>query len=181
MKIYTKKGDSGKTQLLGGNNVSKNHIRIQCYGAIDELNAFIGNLYDQKLNKNHKLTLLDIQNQLFNLGAIISSDQKNKRIKLPRITDKKVQLLEKEIDKMEKKLPVLKTFILPSGDDIASKCHIARTVCRRVERSLVTLGDNCKVNPLHLTYINRLSDYLFVLSRDILSCKKIKEVVWQKK
>jgi len=181
MKIYTKKGDGGKTQLLGGHDVAKNHIRIQCYGAIDELNAFIGNLYDQELSKNHKVTLLDIQNQLFNLGSIISFDQKNKKIKLPIISEKKIQLLENEIDKIEKKLPKLKDFILPSGHNSASKCHITRTVCRRAERNLVHLANSVEVNPLHIKYINRLSDYLFVLARDILFSNNINEIIWEKK
>ncbi|MDC0204535.1 cob(I)yrinic acid a,c-diamide adenosyltransferase [Flavobacteriales bacterium] len=180
MKVYTKKGDTGKTQLLGGSIVSKNHIRLECYGTIDELNAFIGNIYDQQLSKQHKLILLAIQNQLFNLGSIISCDGTKQRIALPNISEANIEVLEAEIDKMDAYLPKLKSFILPSGHDIASKCHIARTICRRTERNLVALAETTEINPLHLKYLNRLSDYLFVLARDILFSSGSKEIQWEK-
>lgn len=180
MKVYTKKGDLGKTQLLGGSIVSKNHIRLECYGSIDELNAFIGNIYDQQLNKQHKSILLTIQNQLFNLGSIISFDGKKQKIDLPNISESNIKLLEDEIDRMDAYLPKLKSFILPSGNPSASKCHIARTVCRRAERNLVSLTETVETNPLHLKYLNRLSDYLFVLARDILFSSGSKETQWQK-
>ena len=125
MKIYTKKGDKGKTQLLGGSMVDKNHIKLECYGAIDELNAFIGNIYDQKISVPHKENLLKIQNQLFNLGSIISFDGKKDKVKLPNITIQSIKMMEKAIDKMEEELPMLRNFILPSGHPTASKCHIA--------------------------------------------------------
>ena len=102
MKIYTKKGDSGNTQLLGGKNVKKNNIRLECYGTIDELNAFIGNIYDQKIDKNHKDTLLAIQNQLFNLGSIISFDGKKEKMKLPSITKEDIKMIERSIDELDK-------------------------------------------------------------------------------
>ena len=180
MKVYTKKGDSGKTQLLGGSIVSKNHIRLQCYGSIDELNAFIGNIYDQQLSKQHKSILLAIQNQLFNLGSIISFDGKKQKMDLPNISEANIEALEDEIDKMDAYLPKLKSFILPSGHPSASKCHIARTVCRRAERNLVSLAETTEVNHLHLKYLNRLSDYLFVLARDILFSSGLNEIEWQK-
>ena len=180
MKVYTKKGDSGKTQLLGGSIVSKNHIRLECYGSIDELNAFIGNIYDQQLSKQHKSILLAIQNQLFNLGSIISFDGEKQKMVLPNISEANIEVLEDEIDKMDAYLPKLKSFILPSGHPIASKCHIARTVCRRTERNLVSLAETTKTNPLHLKYLNRLSDYLFVLARDILFSSGSNEIQWQK-
>ena len=180
MKIYTKKGDKGKTQLLGGSIVSKNHIRLECYGNIDELNAFIGNIYDQQLSKQHKSILLAIQNQLFNLGSIISFDGKKQKMDLPNISETNIKVLEDEIDKMDAYLPKLKSFILPSGHPIASKCHIARTICRRAERNLVALAEATETNPLHLKYLNRLSDYLFVLARDILFSSGSKETQWQK-
>lgn len=180
MKVYTKKGDKGKTQLLGGSIVEKDHVRLECYGTIDELNSFIGNIYDQDLKEFHKKNLLSIQNQLFNLGSVISFDGKKGNIKLPNITSKNIEMLEKAIDKMEDSLPILKNFILPSGHTTASKCHIARTVCRRAERNLVTLSKTSEIDNLHLQYLNRLSDYLFVLSRTILKENNAEEIEWQK-
>mgnify|MGYP000701409988 FL=1 len=180
MKVYTKKGDKGKTQLLGGSMVDKDHAKLECYGTIDELNSFIGNVYDQELNSFHKEILLKIQNQLFNLGSIISFDGEKNKIKLPNIKIENIKMLEKAIDKMEENLPKLKSFILPSGHPTASKCHIARTVCRRAERNLVTLSKTTKIDMLHLQYLNRLSDYLFILSRAILKDNGGTEIEWQK-
>ena len=180
MKIYTKKGDKGKTQLLGGSIVDKDHVKLECYGTIDELNSFIGNIYDQDLKEFHKAILLNIQNQLFNLGSVISFDGKKDKIKLPNITAKNIEMLEKAIDKMELTLPMLKNFILPSGHPTTSKCHIARTVCRRAERNLVALSKTSEINNLHLQYLNRLSDYLFVLSRAVLKENNAEEIEWEK-
>ena len=180
MKVYTKKGDKGKTQLLGGSMVDKDHAKLECYGTIDELNSFIGNVYDQEINSFHKEILLKIQNQLFNLGSNISFDGEKNKIKLPNIKIENIQMLENRIDKMEENLPKLKSFILPSGHPTASKCHIARTVCRRAERNLVRLSKTTKIDMLHLQYLNRLSDYLFVLSRAILKDNGGTEIEWQK-
>jgi cob(I)alamin adenosyltransferase len=180
MKIYTKKGDKGKTQLLGGTIVGKNHIKLECYGTIDELNSFIGSIYDQKISASQKEILFRIQNQLFNLGSIISFDCKKGKIKLPDITTQDIKMLEKAIDTMEEELPILKAFILPSGHPTASKCHIARTVCRRAERNLVALAEEEKINTLHIQYLNRLSDYLFVLARTILKENTAPEIEWKK-
>lgn len=180
MKIYTKKGDEGNTQLLGGSMVKKNHIKLECYGTIDELNAFIGNIYDQEISESHKEILLKIQNQLFNLGSCIAFDGKKESIKLPNVTEQNIEMLEKAIDKMDASLPILKNFILPSGLSTVSKCHIARTICRRAERNLVALGEEEKINPLHLKYLNRLSDYLFVLARFILMENDISATEWEK-
>ena len=180
MKVYTKKGDKGKTQLLGGSMVNKNHIKLECYGTIDELNAFIGNIYDQEISTFHKEILLKIQNQLFNLGSIISFDGKKDKMQLPNVTTENIEMMEKAIDKMEESLPMLKNFILPSGHPTTSKCHIARTVCRRAERNLVALGQEQEIDGLHIQYLNRLSDYLFVLSRAILKENNAPEIEWQK-
>jgi cob(I)alamin adenosyltransferase len=180
MKIYTKKGDSGSTQLLGGTIVKKNHIRLECYGTIDELNAFVGNIYDDIEKKSHKKFLYKIQNQLFNLGSCIAYDGKKSTLNLPNISENDVSLIESEIDKIDNQLPVLKNFILPSGHTIASKCHIARTVCRRAERNLIAIEQDESINHLHLIYLNRLSDYLFVLARSILMENDIPAVEWQK-
>lgn len=180
MKIYTKKGDKGNTQLLGGKVVRKNHIKLECYGTIDELNAFIGNIYDEEISPLQKENLLKIQNQLFNLGSCIAFDGQKEKIKLPSITEYTIAFLEKEIDKIDVSLPVLKDFILPSGSPEVSRCHIARTVCRRAERTLVTLSEEESLNPLYLKYLNRLSDYLFVLARLILMENNIPAIKWQK-
>jgi len=180
MKIYTKKGDKGKTQLLGGSMVNKNHIKLECYGTIDELNAFIGNIYDQDIKTFHKDILFNIQNQLFNLGSIISFDGKKDSIKLPNVKSENIEMMEKAIDTMEESLPMLKNFILPSGHPSASICHMARTICRRAERNLVALGQHQEIDPLHIQYLNRLSDYLFVLARAILKENNAKEIEWQK-
>ena len=180
MKIYTKKGDKGKTQLLGGSMVDKNHIKLECYGTIDELNAFVGNIYDQEIRTFHKDILFNIQNQLFNLCSIISFDGKKNSIKLPNVKSENIEMMEKAIDTMEESLPILKNFILPSGHASASICHIARTVCRRAERNLVALGQHQEIDPLHIQYLNRLSDYLFVLARAILKENNAQEIEWQK-
>jgi cob(I)alamin adenosyltransferase len=179
MKIYTKRGDEGDTQLLGGSMVKKNHIKLECYGTIDELNAFIGNIYDHEISTCHKKVLKKIQNQLFNLGSCIAFDGKMENINLPNITQNSINMLEKEIDKMDAALSILKNFILPSGLLAVSKCHIARTICRRAERNLVALAQKIKVDPLHLKYLNRLSDYLFVLARFILMENDIPEIEWE--
>ena len=180
MKIYTKKGDKGITQLLGGSKVKKNHLKLECYGTIDELNAFIGNIHDQEISVSNRATLLKIQNQLFNLGSCISFDGKKTAIKLPSISEVNIEMLEKEIDKMDVSLPVLKNFILPCGLPAVSKCHIARTVCRRAERNLVALTEKEHISPIYLKYLNRLSDYLFVLARFILAEHDISAIEWQK-
>jgi cob(I)alamin adenosyltransferase len=180
MKVYTKKGDKGQTQLLGGSIIDKDHVKLECYGTIDELNSFIGNIYDQDLKEFHKEILLNIQNQLFNLGSVISFDGKKDKIKLPNITANNIEMLETAIDKMEESLPMLKNFILPSGHPTTSKCHIARTVCRRAERNLVTLSKTSEIDNLHLQYLNRLSDYLFVLARAVLKENNTEEIEWQK-
>jgi len=180
MKIYTKKGDKGKTQLLGGSMVEKNHIKLECYGAIDELNSFVGNIYDQEISAFQKELLFNIQNQLFNLGSIISFDGKKDKIQLPNITAQNIKMMEMAIDKMEEELPMLRNFILPSGHPTASKCHIARTVCRRAERNLVALSQEEAIDNLHIQYLNRLSDYLFVLARAIIKENNAPEIEWKK-
>ena len=180
MKIYTKKGDKGETSLLGGSKVNKDNIRLEAYGTVDELNAFIGHIHDQEISENHKAILLKIQNQLFNLGSVLSFDGKKSQINLPEITKRNIQMLETEIDRMEEKLATLKDFILPSGHAFSSLCHIARTVCRRAERRVVELQAKEKISPNCLEYLNRLSDYLFVLARGILKEKNCSEITWIK-
>jgi len=151
MKVYTKNGDKGNTQLLGGTNVSKDNNRLECYGTIDELNAHIGHIYDQNIDSVSKKIMLKIQNTLFDLGSNIAFDQKAKNLTIPHFTEEDVEIIEESIDAMEKKLPQLINFILPSGHPISSLCHIARTVCRRAERSLVKLMRKEKLRKLILS------------------------------
>ena len=180
MKIYTKKGDRGKTQLLGGTTVSKDNMQLECYGSIDELNAFIGHIYERKdLDQKNQKILMKIQNQLFNIGSNLANDN-TKKINLPDITEENILEIEKAIDRMDKILPELKNFILPSGSETATRCHIARTVCRRTERKLISLTNQQPVKPIYTKYLNRLSDYLFILSRFSLHLNNVKEVYWQK-
>ena len=180
MKIYTKKGDKGKTQLLGGTIVEKNNLKLDSYGSIDELNAFVGNIYDQKISKKHKEILFKVQNHLFNIGSSIAFDKVNHHLTPPNISEENIKMLEKAIDSLDDDLPPLKNFILPSGHYLVSKCHIARTVCRRAERNLVSLKKIESIDLLHMQYLNRLSDYLFVLARTLLIENNAKEIEWQK-
>ena len=179
MKIYTKKGDKGKTQLLGGSIVDKFNPKIEAYGNVDELNSFIGHIHDQEINTNHKEFLVFIQIQLLNLGSIISYDGNKKNIKLPQVLVSDIEKIELEIDTLELKLPQLNQFILPSGHPTSSLCHIARTVCRRAERGVVFLNSEKGDYDIAIQFLNRLSDYLFVLSRTILVENNKSEIYWK--
>ena len=178
MKIYTKKGDKGKTGLIGGTKVLKSHIRIDAYGTLDELNSTIGLLRDQAISQEAIEQLLIIQDRLFTMGSWLASDPERSTMKLPEIDEKDIASLEHWIDKMEEELPEMKHFILPGGHTTVSICHIARCVCRRAERNIVTLQENASINPLILAYMNRLSDYLFVLGRKLGQDLKIVEIKW---
>lgn len=181
LKIYTKTGDKGKTSLIGGTKVSKTDIRIESYGTIDELNSFIGLLGDSTSDEHCKTSLKEIQDRLFTIGASLACDpRKNSLMTIPDLKEEDVVFLEKEIDDMEKTLEPLKSFILPGGHTVVSIAHITRSVCRRAERICVQLQENeSNVEPLILKYLNRLSDYLFVLARYIAHQLKIKEVLWK--
>lgn len=181
MKIYTKNGDKGETQLLGGTKVSKDNIRLKSYGSVDELNAYIGHIFDHNIDEKTNNFTLMIQNRLFDLGSNIAYDQKNKMVAIQKINQNDVNEIEKEIDRIEDTLPSLTNFILPSGHKTSSLCHIARTICRRAERNLVELNSIEEVEEINIKFLNRLSDYLFVLSRHILIINKVDEVLWQKK
>lgn len=172
MKIYTKTGDKGETSLLGGTRVSKSDARIEAYGTIDELNSCIGLVVSSV--KTHREFLISIQHHLFNAGSILASDGR-KQFKLPEITDKDIHALEVEIDRMNEILEPLKNFILPGGSVAASHAHVARCVCRRAERRVVDLKEDYSDI---VKYLNRLSDYLFVLSRSILQEEGVPEVKW---
>ena len=177
MKIYTKTGDSGKTSLIGGTRVPKHHIRIEAYGTVDELNSFIGMIRD--LEPASATILKEIQDRLFTIGSLLAADPEKSRMKLPDLSESDITLLESEIDRTNETLPELKSFILPGGHPNASWCHLARCTCRRCERQVTHLAETNEVHPLILIYLNRLSDFLFVLARKILQEKKCSEIQWQ--
>ena len=179
MKIYTKTGDKGTTALFGGKRVSKADLRIDTYGTVDELNSYIGLVRDQPVNASRKNILVEIQDRLFTIGSILATEPGNTKVKVPSLAETDVTLLEKEIDAMEAKLPPMKNFILPGGREAVSFCHIARTVCRRAERLVIALDAQENVEPLIVQYLNRLSDYLFVLSRKMSAELLAEETPWK--
>ncbi len=180
-KIYTKTGDKGTTSLIGGTKVSKAHIRIETYGTVDELNSWIGLVNDQLNHKHSKKILKEIQDRLFTIGSSLACDpEKELKMKIPDLQETDIELLEKEIDRMNEKMPPMKSFILPGGHVAVSSAHVARCVCRRCERLCVSLQEqNMSVEPLVIKYLNRLSDYLFVLARFIGRRLKTKEIPWK--
>jgi cob(I)alamin adenosyltransferase len=185
MKIYTKTGDTGETSLFGGQRVSKNHIRVEAYGTIDELNAYIGLLRDIANYDSIKQVLFKIQNELFVLGGILATPpEKEKlksgkdRLKVEKINEKHILFLEEEIDRINEQLPAMTHFILPGGHPTVSYCHIARNICRRAERRLVALSVESVVDTQLISYLNRLSDYLFVLARILTKKLGVKENLW---
>ncbi len=165
MKIYTKTGDSGTTALFGGKRVSKADLRIDSYGTVDELNSYIGLLRDLEVNQVRTHVLVEIQDRLFTIGATLATEPGNTKVAIPSLQENDVQYLEAEIDAMEATLAPMKSFVLPGGHTAVSFCHIARTVCRRAERLTISLSEHEEVSALVIKYLNRLSDYLFVLSR----------------
>lgn len=179
MKIYTKSGDQGTTSLLGGRRVLKSNLRIESYGTVDELNSYIGLLRDQEINKSREGVLKEIQDRLFTIGATLATEPGKENIKRPDLLEEDLTLLEQEIDAMEEGLPMLKNFILPGGHTVVSFCHIARTVCRRTERCVISLMEVEHVDELIVKYLNRLSDYLFVLGRKITQELGVEEVTWK--
>jgi cob(I)alamin adenosyltransferase len=185
MKIYTKTGDKGQTSLYGGTRVSKAHLRIESYGTLDELNSYIGLLKDQSISENLKDILLDIQDKLFVAGAILATPPEKEllkngtpRLNIQRIEEKDIELLENQIDELEKDLPQMTHFILPGGHPTVSFCHIARCVCRRAERLVVHLNENESIDPVIITYLNRLSDLLFVMARKLSNQLQVDEIKW---
>jgi len=181
LKIYTKTGDKGKTSLIGGTKVAKSHIRIESYGTVDELNSFIGLLSDHLADEHTKKVLKEIQDRLFTIGSSLACDpEKEPSLKIPDLKENDISFLEKEIDKMNEVLPEMKNFILPGGHVAVSTAHICRCVCRRAERICVNMNENNQfVDPLVIKYLNRLSDYLFVLARFIAHLLHVKEIVWK--
>jgi cob(I)alamin adenosyltransferase len=181
VKIYTKTGDQGSTSLIGGTKVSKNDIRIDAYGTIDELNSFIGLLGDLIRDAQSQDMLHEIQDRLFTIGSSLACDpHKDIALKIPDLHESDIQLLEKEIDLMQSKLPEMKSFILPGGHATVSTAHICRTICRRAERIVVELDLSDPIQqPLIVKYLNRLSDYLFVLARYQGNLLGITEIPWK--
>jgi cob(I)alamin adenosyltransferase len=179
MKIYTKTGDKGTTSLFGGARVPKHHIRIESYGTVDELNSYIGLLRHREIGAENQEVLGEVQDRLFTLGSILATDPSKSNMKVPELIDSDVELLEKEIDRMMETLPEMRSFVLPGGNDSVAFCHIGRCVCRRAERLAVQLNEEEAIDKLVITYLNRLSDYLFALSRLISQKDNALEVPWK--
>lgn len=178
MKIYTKTGDSGKTSLMGGSRIPKYHLRIEAYGTVDELNSHIGLIRDQDIKEEHFDELISIQDRLFTIGSTLASEPGKTKIKLPTLMESDIQFLEEKIDAMYKILPPMRSFVLPGGHTVVSYCHIARCVCRRAERICVHLSEESEVPELIVKYLNRLSDYLYSLSRKLTMDFDVKEIPW---
>ena len=179
MKIYTKTGDKGITSLLGGLRVPKSDLRIDAYGTIDELNSYIGLLRDQDVNQDRADLLKEIQDRLFTIGADLATVPGKENVKKPDLHFEDIEMLELEMDKMEESLPPLTAFILPGGHQSVSFCHLARTVCRRAERITVELASFEQVSDLVIQYLNRLSDFLFVLGRAMGQELGVEETTWK--
>lgn len=179
MKIYTKTGDTGTTSLLGGTRVRKSDLRIDAYGTIDELNAYIGLLRDQQVNESRHYLLKEIQDRLFTIGSALAAESDKPQLRHPNLLASDVEVLEKEMDEMNAHLPSLRHFVLPGGHHSVSFAHVARTVCRRAERLCTHLDEHEALDPLILAYLNRLSDYLFVLSRKMSQELGVQEVHWK--
>lgn len=179
MKIYTKTGDKGTTALFGGKRVSKADLRIETYGTVDELNSYVGLVRDQEVNATRKNILVEIQDRLFTIGSILATEPGNTKVKVPSLSETDITFLEKEIDAMDAQLPPMRSFVLPGGHQSVSFCHVARTVCRRAERLVIALDAQEKTDPLIIQYLNRLSDYLFMLSRKMTAELGVEETPWK--
>ncbi|WP_026450717.1 cob(I)yrinic acid a,c-diamide adenosyltransferase [Aequorivita capsosiphonis] len=185
MKIYTKTGDAGTTALFGGTRVPKHNIRIESYGTVDELNSYMGLIRTQDIDSKSKEIIIAIQDRLFTVGSILATDPAKavlksgkERLNIPRIEEEDITLLETEMDRMNDALPPMTHFILPGGNTTVSYCHIARTVCRRAERRATLLNENEPIDEKVLKYLNRLSDYLFVLARKLSKDTNAEETQW---
>ncbi len=176
-RIYTKTGDTGETSLFGGARLPKDHLRIESYGTVDELNSFLGLIRDSVADASIRTDIKEIQDRLFTIGANLASDP-NKTMTVPDIRPSDIEWLEKEMDVMDDALPMLKNFILPGGHVAVSYCHVARCVCRRAERLVVGLSHSERVEPILIQYLNRLSDYLFLLGRKLAQDLGAEEIAW---
>lgn len=178
MKIYTKTGDRGDTSLIGGRRVSKADVQIEAYGTVDELIAFVGYLRDIVHDEYDVSFMIRIQDRLMVVAALLSKDERNPNVALPQLTDDDIAVLEKEIDRIESNIPPLTAFILPGGHPAVSMCHVVRTICRRAERIVIALASNLQVEGAVIRYLNRLSDYFFVLARKLAKDLNITEIEW---
>jgi cob(I)alamin adenosyltransferase len=179
MKIYTKTGDKGTTALFGGKRVSKADLRIDTYGTVDELNSWIGVLRDQEVNHQRGEELIEIQDRLFTVGSMLATEPGNTKVKIPSLVESDITFLEKKIDGMDAVLEPMKVFVLPGGHPSVSFGHVVRTVCRRAERLTIALDAQEKIDPLVIQYLNRLSDYLFVLCRMMAKELNAPETPWK--
>lgn len=179
MKIYTKTGDKGTTALYGGLRLSKSELRIEAYGTVDELNSFLGLVTTHFEEKEYSDLMQNIQSRLFDIGTHLAAEPGKKNLILPEIPEASITLLEQYIDKMNEHLPELKFFILPGGNEASAVCHIARTVCRRAERCVVRLSEKDIADPILVQYLNRLSDFLFVLARKLAQDGNKPEIIWK--
>jgi len=180
-KIYTKTGDKGLTSLIGGTRLPKHHLRIEAYGTVDELNSHIGLLRDVIEDLHASEFLISIQDRLFTIGSQLAADPVKSKMQLPPVFEEDIVALEKAIDVINDQVPEMKSFVLPGGHVFVSYCHIARCVCRRAERSVLRLAENEKVDEIHAKYLNRLFDYLFMLSRWLTMELKASEIPWKAK
>ncbi len=178
MKIYTKTGDKGHTSLIGGKRVPKYHSRIEAYGTIDELISHVGLLRDQDIDSETRMFLIGIQDKLMNCASILAADCSDCKVKIPQILPDDILKIELEIDKMDSQLEPLSSFILPGGNQIISLCHVCRTICRRGERIIIKLSEDTPVPDDLIKFINRLSDFFFVLSRFLAKKYNIEQISW---
>ena len=179
MRVYTKTGDDGTSGLIGGTRVEKYDLRLESYGTVDELNSWLGLIRSQPIDQNTREILLSVQNNLFVIGARLATDLSKADLaySLPLDPDD-ITILEKEMDRILDQLPPMEHFVLPGGGNTISYCHLARTVCRRAERRVCELAKKVNIPPELIKYLNRLSDYLFVLSRKIAVDEQVDEVQW---
>jgi cob(I)alamin adenosyltransferase len=181
LRIYTRTGDKGLTSLIGGTRVPKHHVRIEAYGTVDELNSHIGLVRDVAGQKDVETLLADIQDRLFTIGSRLAEDPEKSKMELPHISDEDITRLEKAIDAIDGEVPPMRSFVLPGGHVHVSYCHIARCVCRRAERAVLRLSEEHPVDEIHVRYLNRLSDYLFMLARWLVVKRNATEVPWKPK
>lgn len=179
MKVYTKTGDDGTTGILGGTRLRKDHLRIEAYGTVDELNAHLGMLRDLEGGSTYSELIVQIQEDLFTLGSHLASDPEKNKMDLPELNENRINALEQQIDRWDEELPPLKNFVLPGGHQTVSQCHIARCVCRRAERATIALAHTSYVQEHLIRYLNRLSDVLFVFSRKLTKDLGAEETPWK--
>ena len=178
-QVYTKTGDKGLTSLIGGTRVEKHHFRLEAYGTVDELNAHLGVIRSYEIDKTSAAILVGIQNQLFTIGSYLATDESVSDLRTRLKTDEQeIEFLETEMDRLESALPALTNFVLPGGHPALAHCHVARTVCRRAERRVNAMAQEVIVDEWVIRYLNRLSDYLFVLARHLSNYFKVDEIPW---